>query len=161
MKGWTALWWQFLERCLHTKFGGDPGSSPSRVIVVYMIKIIKFTSVNSLNVGQGDPYTIPSKFSMRGTYKANLVILLISFLSYRGNVNYMLYFTKLSSVTLKVGQGDPYTIPSRFPVRGTYTPNLVILAHSLLKWSRYENLDARQTDGIMTTIPFGQSLDEG
>ena len=39
----------------------------------------------------------------------------------------MMNFTKLTSVTLKEGHGDPYTIPCRFSMRGTYTPNLVIL----------------------------------
>jgi hypothetical protein len=52
---------------------------------------------------------------------------------YRGNIMYMMQLTKLTSVTLKVGQGDPYTIPSSFSMRGTYTPRLMILAHFLLK----------------------------
>jgi hypothetical protein len=43
----------------------------------------------------------------------------------------MMKFTKLTSVTLKVGQGDPYTIPSSFSMRGTYTPRLKIQAQDI------------------------------
>ena len=48
----------------------------------------------------------------------------------------MMKFTNLTSVILKVGQGDPDTIPSGLSMRGIYTPNVVILAHSLLKLLR-------------------------
>ena len=53
---------------------------------------------------------------------------------------------------MKVGQGDPHTTPSRFYMRGAYTPNLVILAHVIVVTR------VVQTDDIMTRIPFGQSL---
>ena len=53
--------------------------------------------------------------------------------SYCGNVVVMMKFTKLTSVTLKIYQGDCDTIPSRFAMRGTYTLNLLILAHLLLE----------------------------
>ena len=57
----------------------------------------------------------------------------------------------LTSVTLKVGQGDPHTIPNRFSMRGTYTPNLVILAHSILKLLWYQDLNRSiGTDGQTT-----------
>ena len=37
-------------------------------------------------------------------------------------------------------QGDPYTIPSNFNIRGTCTPNLVILPHLLLELLWYYRL---------------------
>ena len=80
-------------------------------------------------------------------------------------------FTKLNSVTLKMGHGDPYTILSKFSISGTYTPNFVILAHSLqviavMRVGRTDGRHAdgmtdRQTDNIKTTIPVGQSFGRG
>jgi hypothetical protein len=79
----------------------------------------------------------------------------------------MIKFTKLISMTLQVGQDDPYTIPSSFSMRGTYTPRLMILAHFLLNifiigimlkcgWTD------EQTDRHMMRIPVSQrSLAEG
>ena len=62
--------------------------------------------------------------------------------------------TKLTSVTLTLGQGKPYTIPDRFSMRGIYTPNLVILAPSTSycgnkSWTdrRTAGQSDRQTDG--------------
>ena len=74
-----AIWRQFHERCLHTKFG-YPSSSPSWFIAVtvYMTNVTKFTSV-TLKMG---PYAIPSRFFMRGTYTPNLVILAHILLEY-------------------------------------------------------------------------------
>jgi hypothetical protein len=50
----------------------------------------------------------------------------------------LMEFIQLTSVTLNVGEGDPYTIPSSFSMWGTYTPHLMILAHFLFKisWER-------------------------
>ena len=45
---------------------------------------------------------------------------------------YMMKFTKLPFMTSKVDEGNPYTIASKF-FRERYLPNLVILAHSLIK----------------------------
>ena len=55
--------------------------------------------------------------------------------SYFGNVVFMMKFTKLTSVTLKIDQGDPDTIPCRFSMNGTDTPNLVTIVHPLLRLS--------------------------
>ena len=103
-----------------------------------------------------------AKFFMRCTYTPNLVIISLSSyrgnivnimeftkltsvtleVGYRGNAVHMMKFTKLTSVTLEVGHSDPYTIPSKFSTRGSYTPNLVILAHhSLLTLLQYRELD--------------------
>ena len=65
---------------------------------------------------------------------------LISVSSYHCNVVFMMKFTKLTSVTWKIGQGDADTTPSRFSMRGTCTPNLVIPAHLLLELSRKRRL---------------------
>ena len=47
---------------------------------------------------------------MRGTYTPNLVILAHLHLELLWQHRYMMYFTKLTSVNLDVGQVDPYTI---------------------------------------------------
>jgi hypothetical protein len=108
------------------------------------MKFTKLTSMSmTLKVGQGNPYTIPSSFSMRGTYTPRLMILADFLFKYCGNAVCMMKFTKLTSVTLKVGQGDPHTIPSSFFMRGTctYTPRLMILAHFLIKISFHAVLE--------------------
>ena len=66
-----------------------------------------------VHVGQGGPDKIPSSFFTRGTNTPNLVIV------------FMMKFTKLTFVALKIRQGEPHTIPSRFSMRGTYTANLM------------------------------------
>ena len=93
--------------------------------------IVKFKKLKSMtlkiHVGQGDPDTTPeSGFPWEVPKHQIWRSQIISFSSYCSNL----------CVTLKVRHGDPVTIPSSFVMRGTYTPNLVNLAHIRVKLLR-------------------------
>ena len=80
---WVKIWLIynpkqiFHKRYIHAHFG-DPSSSASRVIAV--MSFMEFTKLNSVTLS----WKWVKQVLVRGTYAPNLVIQLISFLSYRG-----------------------------------------------------------------------------
>ena len=100
----------------------------------HMTKFTKLTSV-TLKMSQGDPYTIPNRFSMSRTCTYTPKFCDTS--SFR-----VIAATLFNDEIDKVGVCDLESGSSRFSMRSTYTPNLVILAYlGKMSWT------ARQTDG--------------
>ena len=106
--------------------------SPATIAMIYNPKLAtvvvhKLLTSVTLKVGQGDAHTIPRRFFFHERY------LHTKFGDPRSVCSNILSgkhfydeYTNLTSVTLKVGQGEPHTISSSFSMRDTYTPKLVI-----------------------------------
>ena len=77
-------------------------------------------------------YAILSKLSIEGTYTPHFVALGLGNLKI-SSWHWIMKLTKLIHVTLKVGQGHSYAIPSKLSIEGTPTPNLVWLGLGNLK----------------------------
>ena len=103
--------------------------------------IVTFANLRALGRGQRFMCTFWSLHWQLQTNQTHIVSIFnmgpnkISF-SARKTPRRVLRWTWLTSVTLKMCQGDQYTIPDRCPMRGNNTPNFVILAHVFLELSR-------------------------